>query len=207
MYYRRARSCGEYGNPGSQDESFRSVPQRAVAALIWVGVCALAQAATLESVVQAIAFPVDSRSVVTEWKAVERVPGIKWKHPGLRSAAPVAPGAFLRTARLSIAGHGPSDLIFTGTRDGVDSVSVMVDGAMDKPFTSTLARQFPGGATFKRVQGGCREEGVLGGSSVFLVTLPARKAVYLYIMTGPSNKGEGSTVFDFAHQYPRSWQC
>lgn len=175
-------------------------------ASLCVGMVAPAQAATLGDMLQAFALPVESRQALADWKGFDQIPGFKWRDASLRSGAPMDPKGFMRIGEVSVNGIGPASVLARGPREGVTGISVGGDGKSFNP--GALVKYFGNGAMIKQVRDGCKDgEGAMRSTSVYSISVPSRKPVFVHIETGSSNKGDMSVTFDFSHRYSAAFRC
>lgn len=168
-------------------------------------------AATLETVVNALALPASATYSANDWPSTNAIAGIKWSHKGLRET-PVAP--FTRLGQIKIEHLGNTGIFFSGVRTMVLQLDVIIgeaDGNVfeKEQFTSVLKSQFNKKTVIKNLRAGCGDEGAISGSAVYEIVLPQRKPVYVLISTdsGGNDPGSRSASFQFMLEPESRWNC
>jgi len=82
------------------------------------------------------------------------------------------------------------------------SLSLPQDKAVD---AVTLKRLLPAART-KQVRAGCKDEGMLGGTAVYQVTLADHQSAYVLMSAGTSKMGL-DTSMDIAAKFSKDWNC
>lgn len=160
-------------------------------------------AATLEQVVRSLAPASQATGPAPGWAALDRL-GVKWQHKGLKQS----PVGYTRFGTLQLDGLGKTSVSFLGSRGEPQQVSLFLppDKAVDKSeFGATLKRLLPT-AQSKQVRAGCKDEGMLGGTAVYQVTLAGHQPAYVLFSSGTSKMGLDTSV-DIAVQPSTHWNC
>lgn len=172
---------------------------------------ALALAATLENVAGAFALPANASHSANDWDSTNAIAGVRWQHKGLRET-PVSP--FTRMGNIKLDGLSVATVFFTGVRTMVTQLTVVVgrNGASvieKEDFGKALRAQFASRTEIKRLRGGCKDDGVVSGSSVYQVTMPARKPLYVLMDTdaGGNTPDSRTTTMQFSLEPEDRWKC
>lgn len=168
-------------------------------------------AATLETVVNALALPASATHSANDWATTNAIPGVRWSHKGLRET-PVSP--FTRLGQIKLERLGNARVFFSGARTMVFQLDVNIgeeDGVIfeKEQFANIVKSQFNTNTLIKKVRGGCKDEGAVSGSSVYEVTLPQKKPVYVLVSidSGGSTPNSRSSNFQFTLEPEDRWKC
>lgn len=168
-------------------------------------------AATLETLVSALALPASANYSANDWSSINAISGVRWSHKGLRQT-PVS--SFTRLGQIKLERLGNVGVFFSGERTMVFQLDITV-GEVDgnvfekEQFTSVLRSQFNKGSAIKNLHGGCRDEGEVSGSAVYEVTLPTKKPVYVLVTTdsGGNSPNSRTSGFQFMLELEDRWKC
>lgn len=183
-----------------------------LAALISIGLlpCSLF-AATLETVVNALALPASATYSANDWPSTNAIAGIRWSHKGLRETPDAS---FGRSGKLKLQGLGNSRVSFSGARTMIFQLDVDVhegEGNVfeKEAFTSVLKSQFSNLTAIKPIRGGCKNDGEMSGSAVYQVTPPKNKPVYVMVSTdaGGNSPDSRTSSFQFSLENEDRWRC
>ena len=160
-------------------------------------------AATLEQVVRSLAPAAQATGPAPRWTALDGL-GVKWQHAGLKQS----PVGYTRFGTLQLEGLGNTSVSFIGSRSEPQQALLFLpqDKAVDKSeFAVTLKRLLPAAQT-KQVRAGCKDEGMLGGTAVYQVTLAGHQPAYVLFSAGTSKMGLDTSI-DIATQPSKHWNC
>jgi hypothetical protein len=181
--------------------------------LLALGTCLplLAGAANLETVVAPFALPAGATYSANDWSVTNTIQGIQWQHKGLKET-PTAP--FTRLGNLNLDKLAKASVFYSGARTMVTQLDVSVSGNDDKMvetenFGKALRVQFSAATKIRQLRGACKDDGAMSGSSVYEVTLPAKKPVFLMMSvdSGGSSPNSRTTSFQFSLEPEKRWAC
>lgn len=168
-------------------------------------------AATLETLVNALALPADATYSANDWSSTNAIPGARWSHKGLRETR-VSP--FTRNGQIKLERLGNATIQFSGVRTMIFQLDVIIGEADGKifekeEFAGILKSQFSKNALIKMLRAGCKDEGGISGSAVYEVTLPQKKPVYVFVSTdsGGNSPDSRSSSFQFTLEPEDRWKC
>ena len=109
---------------------------------------------------------------------------------------------------------GNARVFFSGARTMVFQLDVNIgeeDGVIfeKEQFANIVKSQFNTNTLIKKVRGGCKDEGAVSGSSVYEVTLPQKKPVYVLVSidSGGDTPNSRSSNFQFTLEPEDRWKC
>ncbi len=154
---------------------------------------AVAVAATLETVVNALASPVgapmDAVVPSAKWATIAKFPGVKWRDRDLQE--PGGKGKFTRSGSVALTGLGSTPIIWAGSPDFADEANLRTGTRLTPDqYLGMLKSQFSPATKVRTVRAGWK---VNPTYAEFEVTLPGKQSAYLHIHTTP-NWNDGKTT-------------
>jgi hypothetical protein len=170
---------------------------------------AAASSATLEAVVNVLAFPVgtperDAYAPGTEWAAIARFPGIKWRDRGLQEGYR---GESARSGSIELTGLGRTSISWVGTTDRAFTAGLQTSVRLSPDQYAPIVRaNFSPAAKVRSVRAGCKTP-AMTLSAVFEVTLPGKQPAYVFINTSDYNNDKTRLEIFPYDQTEGRWSC
>lgn len=154
----------------------------------------------LEDIAAVLALPVGDNNAKIDWKAMEKLPGIRMGKDGDTERYSY------RDSTLMLDSLGKADVTWTGISDFV--VAAIVNTGKKVPptqYTSMLQGQFSA-ARLKQLRGGCRGAAFGKDSAIYEVNLPQRQPLYLHLNSEPRERSGNTSIVVSQENSPR-WAC
>jgi hypothetical protein len=154
----------------------------------------------LEDIAAVLALPVGDNNAKIDWKAMEKLPGIRMGRTGDTERYSY------RDSTLMLDSLGMADVKWTGISDFV-VVAIVNTGKKIPPtqYTSMLQGQFSTAGP-KQLRGGCSGAAFGKDSAIYEVNLPQRQPLYLRLDSEPRERSGNLTIVVSQENSPR-WAC